>query len=121
MQKIKADKRSFIQKMMPLLYAKDKKGILGLDTVKGVIISLLTLAVIAISVFLALVSLRNANIFAASSQEANQTTNIINNITSGTSSFFTNVPTIFTLLGVVVLILIISIIIIAVTRFAAPA
>ena len=97
---------------------KDKKGILGLDTVKSVIISLLVLAVISIASFLALTSLQNANIFPAGSTSANQTSNIIANITSGTAVFFTNVPTFFTLLGVVVLILIIAIVIVAVTRFS---
>ena len=97
---------------------KDKKGILGLDTVKSVIISLLVLAVISIASFLALTSLQNANIFPAGSISANQTSNIIANITTGTAVFFTNVPTFFTLLGVVVLILIIAIVIVAVTRFS---
>jgi len=97
---------------------KSKRGILGLDTVKAVIITLLTLAVITIAAFLALVSLQNANIFTAGSQSANQTNNIISNITSGATNFYSNVPTFFTLLGVVVLILIISIVIVAVTRFS---
>ena len=96
----------------------NKKGILGLDTVKSVIITLLTLSVIAIAAFLALVSLQNANIFVAGTTAANQTNNIIANVTSGTTQFFTNVPTFFTLLGVVVLILIIAIVIVAVTRFS---
>lgn len=96
----------------------NKKGILGLDTVKAVIIALLTLAVITIASFLALVSLQNAGIFTSGSQSANQTNNIIQNITSGATSFYTNVPTFFVLLGVVVLILIISIVIVAVTRFS---
>lgn len=94
-----------------------KKGVLGLDTVKVVLISLLVLAVIAIAVFLALVSLRDAGIFVTGSQEKNDTNAIISNITSGATNFFKNVPTFFTLLGVVVLILIIAIVIVAVTRF----
>lgn len=98
---------------------KDKKGLLGLDTVKGVLISLLVLAVIAIAVFLALVSLRDAGIFTAGSSEKNATTDIIENVTTGAGKFFKQVPTFFTLLGVVVLILIISIVIVAVTRFQA--
>ena len=94
-----------------------KKAILGLDTAKAVIVSLLTLAVIAIAVFLALVSLQNANIFTANSAAANNTGYIIGNITSGTTTFFSYIPTVFTLLGVVVIILVIAIVIVAVTRF----
>lgn len=96
---------------------KNRKGALGLDTVKIVLMSLLVLAVIAIAVFLALVSLRDAGIFTASSYEDNQTDNIIGNITYGSTNFFKQVPTFFTLLGVVVLILIIAIVIVAVSRF----
>jgi uncharacterized membrane protein YkvI len=99
------------------LSRKDKRGIMGMETVKAVLISLLVLAVISIAVFLALVSLRDSNIFTAGSLEKNQTTDIITNITTGTTKFFQQVPTFFTLLGVVVLILIIAIVIVAVTRF----
>lgn len=102
---------------MKIIPIKQKKGILGMETVKAVLISLLVLAVIAIAVFLALVSLRDSNIFAAGTQEKNQTDVIIGNITYGTTKFFANVPTFMTLLGVVVLILIIAIVIVAVMRF----
>lgn len=95
----------------------NKRGILGLDTVKAVILSLLVIAVVAIAVFLALTSLQNANIFTAGSTAANQTNAIIGNVTTGTASFFGQVPTFFVLLGVVVLILIIAIVIVAVSRF----
>ncbi len=97
-----------------------KKGILGLDTVRVVIVTLLVLAVTAIAVFLALVSLQDANIFTAGSQADNDTSNIINNITSGTTAFFANVPTYMVLLGVVVLLLIIAIVLVVVSRFASP-
>ena len=96
---------------------KNRKGVLGLDTVKAVVIALLMLAVITIAVFLALTSLQDSNIFATGSDIKNKSDLVINNITYGTTNFFRNVPTFFTLLGVVVLILIIAIVIVAVTRF----
>ena len=96
---------------------KDKRGVLGLDTTKAVLIALLTLAVIAVAVILALTSLRDSSIFTTGSEEQNQTTSIVGNISSGTTSFFSNVPTFMVLLGVVVLILIISIVIVSVGRF----
>ena len=99
------------------LIAKSKKGVLGLDTVKAVVLSLLTLAVIAIAVFLALTSLQNSSIFTAGSAAQNNTNFIINNVTGGVTQFFNQVPTFFVLLGVVVLILIIAIVIVAVSRF----
>lgn len=98
-----------------------KKGVLGLDTVRAVIVTLLVIAVTAIAVFLALVSLQNASIFTSGSQADNDTTNIINNITTGTTDFFSNVPTFMTLLGVVVILLIIVLVLIAIRRFESPA
>ena len=104
-----------------MMFRKQKKGILGLDTAKGVMLSLLTLAVVTIAVFLALVSLQNAGLFTTGSQAKNNTDYIINNITGGTVTFFTYMPTIFTLLGVVVIILVIAIVIVAVSRFGGSA
>lgn len=95
----------------------DKRGVLGLDTVKEVILYLLILVVTAIAVFLALVSLQNSNLFTAFSATANATNAIIANTTQGTASFFGNVPTIFTVLGAVVIILVVTLIILAVQRF----
>jgi len=93
------------------------KGILGLDVARSVIIFLLILAVTAIAVFLALVSLQDSNIFTDGTQAANDTDAIIGNITSGTTAFFSYVPTWMVLLAVVVLIAIVAIIIVAVSRF----
>lgn len=94
-----------------------KKGILGLDTVGGVIRFLLILAVLVIAVFLALVSLQDSNLFSAGSQAENDTNSIIGNITTGTTDFFSNVPTFMVLLGVVVILLIIVLVLAAVSRF----
>lgn len=97
---------------------KNKRGIFGLEAVGQVILTLLTLTVTVIAVFLALSSLQNSNIFTANSLNANNTGNIINNVTSGATNFFVNVPTIFTVLGVVAIILVIGLIIYAVRRFS---
>ena len=102
---------------MKLSTLKNKKAVLGLDTVKAVMITFLILAVIGVSVILATVSLRDSNIFTSGSTEQNQTTYIVNNISSGLVSFFSNTGTIFAILVVVVIILAISIIIAAVSRF----
>lgn len=96
---------------------KDKRGVLGLETTKMVIIGLLTLAVIFIAAVLALASLRDAGIFTSGSSDYNASVNVINNITSGGQNFFKQIPTVFTLLGVVLIVLVIAIIIVAVSRF----
>lgn len=103
--------------LKPLLTKKGKKGQLGLNTVKSVMISFLILAVIAIAIVLALVSLRDSNIFTAGSQEESDVNDTILNITSGITDFFNDTGTIFSILIVVVIILAISIIIAVVSRF----
>ena len=99
------------------LKRKDKRGQLGLDTVKSVMIAFLILGVISIAIVLALVSLRDSNIFTAGSQEEADVNNTILNITSGITDFFNDTGTIFSILIVVVIILAISIIIAVVSRF----
>lgn len=105
-----------LKKIMPMKI--NKKGVLGLDTARDVMIFLLTLAVVAIAVFLALVSLQDSNLFATGSQAANDTDLIIGNITTGTTDFFSNIPTVFTILGAVVIILAVTLILFAVNRFS---
>lgn len=96
----------------------NRKGVLGMDTVRDVIVFLLTLAVITIAVILALVSLRDSSIFAAGSLEQNQTNFIVSNITGGAVSFFNSIPTVFVILAAVVIVLSVTLIIFAVNRFA---
>jgi len=102
------------QKLRPI---SNKKGVLGLNTVKDVMILFLIIAVIGISIILALVSLRDAGIFASGSHEENQTSSIVSNISEATADFFSNTGTIFSILIVVVIILTIAIIIAVVSRF----
>jgi hypothetical protein len=113
-----------IKPILEYLEAKTKmnhKGVLGMEDVKAVMLFLLVLAVVAIALFLALTNLNSAGLFTAGSQPANDTSNIINNITSGTTSFFKNVPTIFTILGAVVIITAVILILIAVQRISQSA
>jgi len=95
----------------------NKKGQVGLDTAKSVMLTLLVIGVIAFAIIIALASLNSSNATTSGSLERNQTTNIFNNITTGTANFFSNTGTWFSLLAVVVIILIIAIVIFAVNRF----
>ena len=105
------------QQFIKPLKMNNKRGQLGLDTVKSVMISFLVLAVISIAVVLALVSLRDSNIFTAGSPEEADVNDTIANVTSGVTDFFNDTGTIFSILIVVVIILAISIIIGVVSRF----
>ncbi len=86
----------------------NKKGVVGLEVGKKVMLLLLTMGIIAFALIIALNQLNSTSV------ATTQTTNIVNNITGGVETFFTNATTWFALLGIVVLILIIVIVIKAV-------
>ena len=104
-----------MQKLMPL----NRKGQIGLNLSKQVMVTFLILAVLGIAVILALVSLRDANIFTENDEDYNQTNQIIKNVTGGVNTFFASTGTIFSILIVVVIISAIGIVIYVVSRFGA--
>ena len=89
-----------------------------LETVREFMLILLVLAVIGFAIVIALATLDNTNVLTAGSYEANQTTNILRNVSGGVSEFFDDTGTWLTLLSVVVIILIIAVVILAVNRFS---
>jgi len=95
---------------------KNKKGSV-LDMAEGFIISLFIIAVVAFSAILALTSLGQSSVFPAGSLSYNQSQDVIHNVTTGTSSFFANAGTWFSILSVVIIIGLIALIILYVTRF----
>jgi uncharacterized membrane protein len=99
----------------------DKKGQIGLDVVKGTMVSLLVLAVLGVAVFLALSSLQDASLFTSGSTGETQTDNVVGNVTTATASFFGNTGTIFSILVAVVIMLAIAIIVAVVNRFGRTA
>ena len=94
-----------------------KKGQVGLDTARAVMLTILVLGVIGFAIIIAMSSLNDSNTLTTGSIEANQTTNVLRNVSGGVEEFFSNTVTWFSLLAVVVIILIIAIVIIAVNRF----
>lgn len=100
---------------------KQKKGILGLETIKAFIVVMLSLAIIAVVTLVVLGAIQNANISSVSSAAYNGTSQIIQNVSQGITGFFGNALTFFSLLGVVVIILIISLVVVVVNRFGGGA
>lgn len=97
--------------MKNTLMLKNKKGVLGLNTVKAFLVGILAIAVISVAVIITLSALNGTSI------ATNQTMQIEGNVSDGIVDFFSNSGTFFTLLAVVVIILIIAIVVIAVNRF----
>lgn len=100
---------------------RGKKAQAGLGLAGSIIMALLTLAVLATAVNIALANLKTSTGLTAGTIEYNNTQDIIDNVTGGTAVFFDDVSTWMTILGVVVLLLIISVIILVVKRFGAGA
>lgn len=109
--------KSLQKQMLQAQEKMGKRGQVGLDTAKSVMLTLLVIGVIAFAIIIALASLNNSNATSAGSLERNQSTAIFNNISTGTANFFSNTGTWFSLLAIVVIILIIAIVIFAVNRF----
>ncbi len=103
------------------LLEKNKKGMLGLDLAKETMLMMVVLVAIAVVGLLVVINLRDSGIFTTNSQSYNDTSNIANNYSAGIQNFFKNVPTIFTILFVVVLVSILAVVIYTVSRFGGGA
>ena len=93
----------------------NKKEVLGLEIAIGFVLSILTLAIIIFAVIVALSTLNNANVLTGTA--ATDASNVLTNVTAGTSNLMSNAVTWFSLIAVVIIILIISVVIIAVKKF----
>lgn len=99
----------------------NSRGVLGMETAGEVFKFALILAVLAIAVFLALSSLQDANLFTTGSSNANNTDDVINNVTGGVVTFFASIGTVFSILIAVVIILAVVLILLAIRRFSGGA
>ena len=82
----------------------NKKGVVGLETGKQVMLALMTMGIIAFALIIALNQLNSTSV------ATTQTTNIVNNITGGVETFFSNAGTWFALLAIVIIILIVVVV-----------
>ncbi len=89
----------------------NKKGVLGMNTAAAFVVGLLSLAIVGIAVLITL------NALNATSVATTETTSIVQNVSVGLTSLFTQAGTWFTLLSVVIIILIIAVVIFVVRRF----
>jgi ABC-type glycerol-3-phosphate transport system permease component len=96
---------------------KDRRGVLGLDLVKGVFLLFIILVVLGVAGILATTSLRDSNIFTSGTQEYNDTEDIVANYSGAVSDFFDESSTIISILVVVVIIAAIGIVIAIISRF----
>lgn len=94
---------------------KDKGGKVSLDTGLNMatkfFVAILSLGVLGFALIIVLGNLSGSSGFAASTMNYNYTQAVLSNLTSGTSGFFSNAGTWFTLLSVVIIIAIVAVVI----------
>ena len=95
----------------------NKKGAYGIEVVTAVALGLFTLLLIAVAVIAGSNALLNSSIFTSGSTSYNQTNSMVQNVTTGVSSFFGNSGTFFSILAVVVIMIFLGLMIGAVYLF----
>lgn len=99
-----------------LIAPMNKKGQVGLMEVKSVIITLLVILVLGFAALITVTQLKNSGVFTAGSQEDNDTKDMVNNYTVGIKSFFSYLPTIMVMFGVLVLVGVVVLLIVYITK-----
>ena len=103
-------------KVKPLL--KDKRGVGAINTVVAVLVTLFAAVLVFVGLFAGANAINNSSLFTANSQSANDTTAMLNNVTSGGSSFISNTGTFVSILVVVVIFIFIGLLIARARGFA---
>jgi len=97
---------------MDLLISKRRKrGAIslskGMEGVTAFFVAILVLGVIGFALIIVLGNLQGSDGFTAGSYNANQSDAVLQNLTAGSATFFSNAGTWFTLLSVIIIILIV--------------
>jgi len=98
------------QKLMSK-FKSDEKGVYGLDSVTAFFGAILGLAILAFVIIIIMGALQNTNILAANSVAANQTNNLLGNVSAGVAGFFTSINPVYAILAVLVIILVLVVLI----------
>lgn len=92
-------------------YKKDKKGIFGLTAIQQFFVVILGLALLAYVIVIIMGTLQSANIVPSGSVAANQTQNILLNVSTGVTSFFSAINPVYAILAVLVIILVLVVLV----------
>jgi len=104
-------------KILRKIVKKDKRGIMGLDTARAFFLLLGSIAILGFAIVIIMATLDDTNVLTEDSYGDNQTTNILQNVSSAVANFFDDAGTWLTLLSIVIIIMIITVVIIAIGRF----
>lgn len=96
---------------------KNKKGAYGIDVVTDVALALFILLLVVVAIIIGAYALIGSNIMPTGSTQYNQTSGMVQNLTTGASSFFGSSGTFFGILVVVVIMIFLGLMIGAVMLF----
>lgn len=96
---------------------KNKKGVLGFQTVADAAIEFFILALIVVAIIIGAYVLSTSSVVPIGTLAYNNTQSILNNVSSAPATFFGYSTTIFQLLAVAVILLALGIVIFAVYQF----
>jgi len=90
---------------------KDKKGVFGLTAVQAFFATILGIALLAYVIVIIMGTLQSANIVATNSLAANQTNQILGNVSTGVTGFFSSINPVYAILAVLVIILVLVVLV----------
>jgi len=90
---------------------KDKKGVFGLTAVQSFFAIILGIALLAYVIVIIMGTLSSANILTSGSLADNQTQDILSNVSTGVSGFFSSINPVYAILAVLVIILVLVVLV----------
>ena len=100
---------------MKLKSKMNNRGVFGLTSVQSFFAIILGVALLAYVIVIIMGTLQSSNVVPAGSQAANQTTLILNNVSTGITSFFGAINPVYAILAVLVIILVLVVLVRVVT------
>lgn len=90
---------------------KDKEGVFGLPAIQVFFATILGIALLAYIIVVIMGVLSGANIVASGSLADNQTQNILANVSTGVTGFFSSISPVYAILAVLVIILVLVVLV----------
>ena len=101
----------FEMKSIQEMFKKKHKGVFGLSAIQTFFVMLLGIALLAYVIVVIMGTLQNSSILTTNSVAYNQSNNILGNVSSGVTSFFSSISPVFAILAVLVIILVLVVLI----------
>ena len=96
-------------------YLKEKAAVFGLTSVQSFFAIILGVALLAYVIVVIMGTLQSSSILTAGSLAANQTSNILANVSTGITGFFSSISPVYAILAILVIILVLVVLVRVVT------